>query len=248
MPRSSWPPYQTVRPLIHSQIGRMAVIQGGGPSLDAGMARCPAGALYLSVNDHGCKYFLRQPTHPAGRADFVVACDKIEARVRLHGLPVFSRHMWANFRLLYMPAPSSGMAAAWVARMLGCAPILILGMDCYAGGTYADDPKARSTGHNIPTRVHLQRWRKFLADFPAQYRVIGCHPELAKILGAYDPAEPAAAPVARELLEEDLRAVPIRITRPGTVVSMRPFEPGAEVELGRAEADAIVKQRKGLRL
>lgn len=247
MPRSSWPPYQTVRPLIHSQVGRMAVIQGGGPTLDAGMALCPGEALYLSVNDHGCKYFLRHPEHPA-RASYIVACDKIEPRVRLHKLPVFSRHMWADYRILYMPAPSSGMAAAWVARMLGCAPIVILGMDCFSGATYADDPKARSTGHNIPPRVHLQRWRKFAKEFPAQYRVIGCHPELAQILGAYVAGEPAAAPVEREQLETDLRGVRVRITRPGTAVSMRDFEPGTELELGRAEAEAIIKQRKGMRL
>jgi len=242
MPRS-WPPYQTLRPLIHRYVGRAAVVMGGGMSLDESMRRTPAAALHISVNGHGCRHFLRHPD-PDRRCEYVVACDKIEPEVRPFGLPIVSRHMWADYRLLFMPRASSGMAAAWVARAFGCAPIILVGMDCYVGGTYMDRPDARSTGHSVPLSIHLKRWGELAEMFPAQYRALGGHKEVRKILGAYDPDEPAR-PAAVESI--DLRGELLRTTAACTIAA-REFPAGVELELMPREAKILADKGKGVRL
>jgi hypothetical protein len=263
MPRSEWPPYRTVRELLHSQAGRTAVIVGGGCSLNKWIAAAPREALYISVNDHGTRLFKDRP-ELARACELIVACDFIEERARADvgrhtadkgrdakpwGLPVVSTYMWADYRLLFMPGPSSGMAAAFIARLLGCSPILLLGMDCFAGGTYYDDPHAQSTGHDATATEHLNRWRTLLEKFPAQYRTMGCYPALRELCGVFDPREARHRAVDRAQLERELtsESARMRLLR-DTLISMRPFTAGSVLELHRNEATKLINKRLAARV
>lgn len=264
MPRATWPPYRTVRGLVHRHVGRPAVIMGGGESLPAAIAHCPAQAVYISVNDHGVRLLKDRPA--LGRqCAYVVACDKIEDRARGDvgrdptdrakrradgqpwGMPVISRYMWADYRLLFMPAPSSGMAAAWLARLLGCSPIILTGMDLYAAGTYYDDKQAKSSGRTITEKQHFARWCTMIQTYPAQYRVIGCSPLLQKRVGLYSSTEPADAPIDDQKLLNELRSVWLKVTR-DVLIGQRSFPPGEILELSKAEVDHVMREKKGVRL
>lgn len=255
MPRASWPPYQTLRPLIHAHVGRAAVVMGGGPSMVEAMATAPADALYISVNDHGLRFFKRRAD--PRRCSYVVACDKIEKRARFDsrdggdgapwGLPCISRHMWADYRLLFMPAPSSGMSAAYVARLLGCAPVILTGMDCYAGGTYHDDHKAGSTGRNIRPADHRSRWAKLGVQYPGMYRTIGCDAVLARHFGTYNPEEKPEAPAPAERLIQELRRFRCELKAPAEICQ-RLFSAGEVLDLMQREVEQLVKEKRATRL
>lgn len=246
MPRVDWPPYRTVRDLVGISHGVASVVMGGGSSRLAAMPQCPPHAIYISANDHGCRHFLQHPD-PARRISYVVACDKIEQRVKHYGLPIISRHMFADYRLLFMPAPSSGMSGAWLARLMGCAPIILTGMDLYVGPTYADDAAAQSTGHILSERQHLERWHRMMVAYPAQYRTIGCSKLLENHCGCYDPSERPEPVLDANRLSFELQGEWIKLTA-DSIISMRPFRSGEVLELTRGEAQKLVRERRAVRV
>ena len=249
-----WPPYQTLAPLVHAHAGRAAVIVGGGQSIRTALPKCPSDALYIGVNDHGARY-LKDHAELGRRIDYIVACDKIEERARADvglpgmtrdgtpwGVPVISRHPWADHRLLYMPGTCSGQAAAWVARFMGCAPVILVGMDLYRGSTYVDAPKAKSSGFLITDMEHAKRWWDVVRRYPYQYVTIDCHILIADRFGVYEPGMEAAAPIERERLIAELQISRIQLRR-DTLIDQRPFHAGDVVEVSRKEAENLTKQR-----
>lgn len=234
---------------------------GGGESLTCdAVARVPAAALYLSVNDHGVRFFKDHPELNR-RCDYVVACDKIEKRARLDvgfpglsprdgrpwGVPVITRHMWGDYRLLKMHRPSSGMMAAWVARLMGCAPIILIGMDCYAAGTYHDAPKALSSGRSIAVSKHIDWWSSLLTTYPGQYRTLGGHALLQGLARPYDPREPSEPPRAPTELEKELGGQWIALQRDAGVAK-RLFGAGGVWEFGTKEAVKLLASGAGRRV
>lgn len=252
----SWPPYQTCAPLLHAHRGRAAVIVGGGDSIKTSLPKCPADAIYIGVNDHGLRYLKDHP-ELGRRIELVVACDKIEERARADiglpgmkrdrqpwGLPVVSRHCWGDYRLLKMPGTCSGMAAAWVARFMGCAPVILTGMDLYSGGrAYHDAPKAKSSGFHVTDLEHLSRWWQFAQQYPYQYLTLDCHPGLGERLGRWKPGTKGQAPTPAERLEAELHISRIRLGR-DTVIDMRPFKAGEVIPVSRVEAQNLVKRKQ----
>lgn len=254
MPRDAWPPYRTVRDLIHAHVGRPGVVIGGGPSRTAAIAATPTDAIFISTNDHGLRELKRHPAPPR-RIHYTVACDRIERRARYDigkggdatawGVPVISRHMWADYRLLFLPGKSSGMAAAWLLRLMGCTPIILTGMDLYTGGTYADDPTARSSGKTVAAVEHLRRWRVLAKAYPAMYRVIGCDKRLAADFGYYDPEETPARAVPFKTIAEGIGGRWAQVTR-SRLISQRPFDAGpAAIEFSAAEVEELMRDRSG---
>lgn len=264
MPRQDWPPYRTVRSLLLKHVGQAAVVMGGGPSLAKHIHEAPSDALYVAVNDHGLRLLKdRCATLAPRQAAYVVACDKIEERARFDigprdlpppardrapwGLPVVSRHVWADYRLPFMPAPNSGMSAAWLARFMGCAPIILTGMDLWSGATYHDAPNATSSGRAATAAQHLRRWTTMLSTYPGQYRTLGCSPLLAEKCAHYDPAERAADPPDADSLVRELQTQWCRLTRDAEV-SQRRFPSGAVLELHIGEVERLVKTRRAVRV
>lgn len=157
---------RTTDELIGCARGRPAVVIGGGPSAPEDLARLgsdEAGAIYVSSNDHG--YRLR-PCH------FACAVDDLEARLRTAPAVIVARKDWADVRPVNFPRNNSGRLAAWLARLLGCAPIYLVGMDCYGGETYFHAPDAVSCGSLQPVRQHVAEWATFFRAWPGDYRAL----------------------------------------------------------------------------
>lgn len=231
-----WAPYRTVRELIHRHRRQPAIVIGGGPSAPSGLKLCPDDAVAISANDHGFK--LR-------RCDYITALDRIEKRLRPHGVPVISRHLFADYRAHTYPQPSSGILGAWLARLMGCTPIYIVGMDCFSGETYFHDPTAKSSGFSEPPRNHIARWRDFLHKYPAAYAAFDgpLRDQCASIDREYPPG--------RDRLEREIAGVTIRFHREAMFRAHgfdRPFAAGDVIEVSAAEAQKLINERKACRL
>lgn len=255
MPRTEWPPYRTVAELTHKHFGRPAVVMGGGPSLTpANIRLAPTDAVFLSANDHGLRFLSDHPELGL-RASYVVACDKIEERVRYDvrykrerpwGVPLITRKCYGDFRLVHMPAPLTGLVSAWVARLMGCSPIIVIGMDLYSGATYHDNSKATSAGKCTSAREHRLGWHKLRNTYRAMYRAIGCHDFVREELGVYDPREPVESPRDAYELHVDNPEVPVLLTRPATLYTRR-MAPGIVIHVGEKEAANLISQRQAVR-
>ncbi len=216
---------------------------GGGPSIRAAL-QTPEHAIYVSANDHGCRLFAAEGAAAGLRSvAYAVACDSIEQRIRAWPVVAVSRHTWADVRIMTSIAPNSGMTAAWFARLLGCNPIILAGMDCYGGGTYFDAESAKSTGRALGKSAHLTRWRALVARYPAQYRVAGAAPELAALLGRYDPDEPAAPACGADVLHAEAAGRPVCLLTP-SVISRRPFPAGAVLEVSARDFELLSRRRR----
>lgn len=200
--------------LIHAHAGRPAFVMGGGDSLPKDLERAPRDCVYISANQHGC--FLRT-------CDYIVAIDSwfkkdfktpqgTTMRMRDFGVPVISvRREDADIRMFEKPTSNSGVSAAWVAWVMGCAPILIGGMDCYTGGTYFHDPKAQSSGRSVHLTQHLGRWAKLPQVAPdGMFRVMSG--PLVGLFPAYDPAEAVRSP-ARPSAIKGTRGTVVRLNK-----------------------------------
>lgn len=199
-----------VRPLsdfIHAHYGRPALVIGGGMSAPKEIVRAPADCVVFSANQHGC---ILRP------CDYAVACDEWGGTrnkkakwpdgsmrgIREWGAPIISvRRADADIRIFEKPKElHSGEVAAWVAWIMGCAPIFAAGMDCYLGGTYFHDPKADSTGRHVQESNHVGRWRYLPIHAPdIMLRMLGANPVTrAGVFPVYDPLEPVRPPVRRD--------------------------------------------------
>lgn len=199
---------------------------GGSPSLPADLERAPArgDAIYISANDHGARL--------AG-ADYIVAHDKIEERIRPFGVPLITRHMWGDYRILEAPVANTGVIAAWFARILGCAPIFIAGMGCWNPDepTYHDRDEPNNAGYLLPMSDHVRRWQSMCLAFPAVYRPLGG--PLAELMPTWPFQRIPVTP--RDVLERDVAGVWVEFEREH-VIKGRTFKPGEVVELRRIEA------------
>jgi hypothetical protein len=255
MARTEWPPYRTVAELIHAHVGRAAVVMGGGPSLTpANIRQAPSDALYISANDHGLRFLADHPKLEL-RASYVVAVDKIPERLRYDqrygrerpwNVPMITRKCYGDFRVLHMPAPLTGLVSAWLARLMGCSPIIVIGIDLYSGATYHDQPKAASNGKTISTKEHRQQWRQLSIEHPAMYRALGCHEYVREVLGTYDPAEPVEPPLSAAELARGNPEVRVRIIQPAEIY-LRKFSPGTVIDVGVKEAACLINERKAIK-
>ena len=208
---------QPLSSLVHAHIGQPGMIMGGGDSLPAHAARAPERCVFLSANQHGC--LLR-------KCDYLVVCDDKPGRrfaapngpvdLKSFGTPIISpRTSMADYRVFERPVPNnSGVVGAWILWVMGCSPILLAGMDCYAGGTYWHSPKADSSGRGMTRERHLFKWEQLRNKFPdAPFRVMGG--PLAKLFPVYDPAERIEYTwPRREDVREAVSGKRVRVVRP----------------------------------
>lgn len=230
-------PYRTVRELVHAHVGMPAVVLGGGPSLPESLATCPGrgNAVYLSANEHGALFT---------ECDYIVAHDKIEPKIRPFGKPLISRHMWADFRIMGSIVASTGVETAWVARLMGCSPIYIVGMDCYGdGGTYHHDPNATSYGYKLERGEHLRRWKTTLELYPGDYRAIG--DPLQASMRDWHCIFPGV--VDRQRLIDEAAGVMVRFKETADINGRR-FPAASEAELPYRQAVGVVKRGQAVHI
>lgn len=193
--------------LVDAGVGRMAVIIGGGPSVKSDLKQIPgiAQALIISANEHAF--------HTKLRADYIWCKDHrrifpgwqakhapkefMEPRLRKYGVPIVGPNYWCDYRAIEWPLPqfNSGQQAIAFAALLGCAPIVAVGMDCFEGATYFHDPDAPNISKGRPRGYwvsRLERLRQALPSAPIR----GCSGILRATFGAYNPAKhPVPGPV-----------------------------------------------------
>ena len=137
--------------LVHRHLDRAAVIIGGAPSRLTDILDCPKDAIFISANDHGCRQQV---------CNYICACEDLGERLISWKIPVISGLPIADYRVFDLPLPNSAALGAWAAWIMGCVPIVIVGVECYQGGTYPHDLKVRTSGHSLNLQEHLHRWSR----------------------------------------------------------------------------------------
>lgn len=193
--------------------GDPALILGGGPSLPEQFKRAPDG-VRISVNQHGL--ILTE-------CDAVVMLDrKPYKHCRQFDVPIFSpRRDFSDVQLTACwIAPNSAMTAVWVADFLGCSPIILLGIDCYADGrTYFWDEQRYSAGAGACVRDHVESWRKVKKNVLGHYKVRVMGGPLQELFPLYRPGEIVEMPeeIPKERPKNQRYIHCLRATRAGNM-------------------------------
>lgn len=235
---------RTLTDLVHRHVGQPAIVIGGAPSWPVEYARVlewPASehAVVLGANQHASK---------GGVAvDYIVACDdRMCDPLRAYGRPIISPRHWADYRVLHLVVGNSAALAVMAAWVMGCAPIIITGVECYTGGTYADDPDAPSVGKTVTLPQHLERWGKLTASAPgAQIRPVGG--PLLRLWPAWNPDEPAQPPAPAEAIRRVVAGERVLIQRDVPRWHGATYRQGEVIETREHEADELVKLGLGRR-
>lgn len=229
--------------LVHRHMGVPAIVIGGGPSAPQQFAQAlydlPNGSVRLSANQHGCLLT---------RCDYAVSVDGHINEVRfkrqdgteygIHdfGVPIIGTKAWADYRIFNQVLPSSGVMAAWLAWIMGCAPIVLIGINLYEGETYFHDAKAESTGHRLTPEQHLERWAKLkLIAEGAAFRAMGGR--LLELFPRFRRAERVEFSVPDALkLRKEVSGVEIEFSRDWSASKSESFAAGSIAELPSSEA------------
>lgn len=208
--------------------GPILVVGGGMRAVsDFGAVKHLDFAATLSANDHAFKIEGVKP-------DFIVCKDhyhtetgeRMERRLRAHGVPIISRHFWANYRLAdWQLDGNSGLLAIAVAGILGATEIYPIGFDLFTEGTHFHEPDAP----NVSRRKH-----------PGDSKRKAAH--IRDWLGGV-PVKPVSGPLIQVFERNDrLFSAPIRsmsyfATEKGVEVRAQeemalPFAPGARIVPG----------------
>lgn len=244
--------------LLGSERGRMAIIVGGGPSAPSDLKRIPdsASALIISANNHAfklklqpkyiwCKDHIRiTPGYLArGRAR-----EYMEAELRKYGVPIVGPNFWCDYRAIdwQLTQFNSGQQALAFAMLLGCAPIIPVGMDCFLGDTYFHERDAANISRGRKKGYWVSRLNKLRMALPGA-PIRGISGLTADIFGEYRAHKPpAAGPLAPALQRyESMPTVWVKTLREfqDTRERYAIIPPGYIMASNKAEADRLIKMR-----
>jgi hypothetical protein len=185
--------------LVDSGCGRMAIIVGGGPSAPSDLKKIPHGgkALIISANGHAfklglkpeyiwCKDHLR--IFP-GYMERGRRREYMERELRRFGVPIVGPNYWCDYRAPDWPIAqfNSGQQALAFATLLGCAPIIPVGMDCFMGPTYFHDAEAPNVSKGRRPGYWDSRIRKLRAALGDRSAIRGVSGLVRDIFGPYRP-------------------------------------------------------------
>lgn len=190
-----------VSKLIDSGCGRMALVVCGGPSIFSDLKRIPnrEKAIIISANHHAfktklqpdyiwCKDHLRiTPGYLAqGRKR-----QRMEPELRRYGVPIVGPNFWCDYRAIEWPLQqfNSGQQALAFAVLLGCAPIIPIGMDCFNGATYFHDADAPNISNGRRPGFWNSRIQKLKANLPGA-PIRGVSGLVETHFGRYKPDQP----------------------------------------------------------
>lgn len=248
--------------LIGELVGTLSgpiIVIGGGPSAPLALEALRdtykiAPAAVISANEHGFKQSIYEVTHS-------LCCDpyhgetkrSMELVLRAYGKPIIAPHHFADIRMPdWKLVANSGLTALAIGIMLGGAPVLAVGIDCYRAedplaGTYFHDHKAKSNS----TTKHRSN---FARQFQSLEQYVGINAPIRFVggssLGVYPPFDPndgtATTPVVPPKAKY-YRAMPkiILQTRPHGRVSfvLAMLEPGRLFPASPLEARALVNSK-----
>lgn len=226
--------------LVHAHAGRAAVVIGGAMTAPAEFTKCPVDAVRIGTNMHGFKL--------GCRLDYVVAIDQHDhngddmvAQLVERKVPVISFRRYATYRFFKEPVPNSGMIAAWAAWVMGCAPVIIIGVNFYKGGTYFHAPQAKSSGTRIRPQMQMQRWDAMAKQCPGHmFRVLGG--PLLDLFPLYRLGE-TVPPLPIVPMDKKLRGTKMQVTK-AVPIKNGHIQPG-DHELTQAEVRQVLGVRGG---
>jgi hypothetical protein len=176
----------------------MAIIVGGGPSAPSDLKKIPnlQNALIISANHHAfkldlkpeyiwCKDHLR--IYP-GYLDRGRKREYMERELRRYKVPIVGPNFWCDYRAYEWTLTqfNSGQQAIAFAVLLGCAPIVPIGMDCFTGDTYFHDKNAPNISKGRRPGYWVSRLQKLRAALPDS-AVRGTSGLMLDTFGAYRP-------------------------------------------------------------
>lgn len=208
--------------------GKPALVIGGGPSVLKDLPQLSHAniGLVISANEHGFH-------QTQFRVDLVTNVDKIHSRLggpmeghlRPFGVPIVNRHSWADYRLPdWHLAANTGLQAIALAALLGANPVIVTGIDMWAGGRrYFHDKGAKAPKPGQPRQLRGAARRrdrervKPLVQFCAGAHVRPMSGALTEWFKPYDPAEvlKPPRPIGMRLrLEAECQQVICEVVRP----------------------------------
>lgn len=186
----------------------MAIIVGGGPSAPSDLKKIPHGgkAVIISANNHAfklklkpdyiwCKDHLR--IYP-GYLERGRKREYMERELRPYGVPIVGPNFWCDYRAIEWPLTqfNSGQQALAFAVLLGCAPIIPIGMDCFAGDTYFHDKTAPNISKGRKPGYWVSRLQKLKAAIGQPNPLRGISGLALKTFGEYrSDRHPAPGPI-----------------------------------------------------
>ena len=169
--------------------GRPAAVLGGGPSLPADLKRLPPQTVLIAVNDHALH---------CCAPDFLVFLDIPNAQI----LPELARAVeeFDGVRVSITPLSDVDLSgssywdggftsslATWFACWLGCAPVILCGMDCYQGEKKYCHPRP-DFYHPVmdyPLEMHLNAWRPAWQHCSHPENIVAMSGPLKSLFGEY---------------------------------------------------------------
>lgn len=127
--------------------------------------------------------------------------ELMELLVRFDGVPVVTQHHWADYRAAGWPVQgNSGMMALALAALMGCAPIIPVGFDCFLGPTYFHAPAQRNVSLGRPPGY----WKSRIERLKGRLEGAAIRPISGPLLQAfkrYHPGETIAPPEAPRVFD-----------------------------------------------
>ncbi len=223
MDHGTLPLKRLVSALYGTNLGKPCIVIGGGPSALDDLAKIPGwqDMLQISANGHGFKVPGASPSYiftkddaecpPRPRKPGAGPFPPMEPQMRVHGVPIISIQYWADYRCAAWPFQgNSGQHALAVGALMGSAPTIGVGFDCFQGRTYFHSDGPNVSGGKKPGYWQY-RYSRFRDRFRGGVSIRGVSGQLVDTFGRYDPAERIVGAVPPVLkLYADLPTVHVR--------------------------------------
>ncbi len=188
--------------LLDKGRGKLGVVIGGGPSAPSDLKKIPGieQAVVISANQHAFKLGVRpdyiwckdhRRIFPGWQAKHREK-EYMEPELRKYGVPIIGPSYWCDYRAIdwQLTQFNSGQQALAALVLMGCAPIVAVGMDCFVGGTtYFHDAKAPNISLGRPPgywNSRIQKLKSYLPKAPIR----GVSGLVMTHFGQYKPDRP----------------------------------------------------------
>lgn len=170
--------------------GRAAAILGGGPSMPDDVKRLPKDCVLFSIKHHGAKLLPCDYTaffdirYVDQLRELGTRCGTILSNFVNHTDVLLLEEHWKTKR--------SGPRIAKIAAYMGCAPVILCGMDCYRdveGSPYwhgAPATEFTDLAVKLPLEAELVMWRECFKNMRNPEVIKAMSGPLVDVFGAYE--------------------------------------------------------------
>lgn len=227
------------------------LVIGGGPSVSVDLARLDARPVaVISANAHGFRQSLFPPTHALVLDDHhSVTEESMEALIRPYGAPIIGPNWWADYRMNdWRGGMNSGLTAICAAVLMGGNPVIVTGLDGFAGGYFHAPSHTRIGGQDEET---VRRQTRTLVQYVGDCPVRPMSGYLLDHFPRFDGAETFGAPPPRPWWVEKAIAAQavqmVSIRRPRFVFLVAKVPHGRRLLMSETEARELEVRRYAVR-